>query len=63
MKWIAILCTLFVLTSCYKNGRDAIESHQIIAEPGTRWIHWGQETPVDVTEERVDSVKPCEKLS
>jgi hypothetical protein len=62
MKWLLVLCALATLTSCNKNGRDALETHQIIAEPKTRWIHWQQEEPVDVTEERVKSIRPCQKI-
>lgn len=62
MKRIMILVMLFALNGCYKNGRDATEAHQIIAEPKTRWIHWQQEEPIDVTEERVVSAKPCQQI-
>ena len=62
MKWIMVLCALATLTSCNKNGRDALETHQIIAEPKTHWVHWQQEVPVDVTEEHVKLKKPRQKL-
>ena len=62
MKWIAMLCTLFMLTSCYRNGRDALESHQVIAEPKTLRVHWTQDPLIDVTEERCNSTKPCQRL-
>ena len=64
MNRIAVLCLLLMLASCYRNGRDALESHQIIAEPNTRWVHWEQEAPVDVTQDRLTKpIKPCQQLS
>ncbi len=53
MKWMVVLCTLLTLTGCYRNGRDALETHQVIAEPTKRWIHWQDEEPIDVTKDRV----------
>ncbi len=61
---MAVLCMLLIVTSCYRNGRDALESHQIIAEPSTRWVHWQQEEPVDVTKGRIiKHIKPCQQFS
>jgi hypothetical protein len=63
MKWIAMLCLFFILTNC-RNGRDALESHQVIAEPSQHWVHWSKEEKVDVTaEKQVKSIKPCQQLS
>lgn len=61
MKWMTVLYTCFMLTSC-QNGRDALESHQIIAEPQKLKVHWSQDPLIDVTEDRVKSVKPCQRL-
>jgi hypothetical protein len=62
MKWIAMLSVFLMLTSCYRNGRDAIEAHQVIAEPSNRWVHWGQEDPINVTEDKkITSLKPCQQ--
>lgn len=60
-----LLCIILVLctSGCYKNGRDAQEPHQIVAEPANKWIHWQQEEPVDVTNERETSVKPCQNVN
>ncbi|MDX2346831.1 MAG: hypothetical protein QNK11_08175 [Legionella sp.] len=64
MKWIAVLCMFFMLTSCFRNGRDALESHQIITEPCKRYIHWSEEEPVDVTaEKQVKHIKSCQQFS
>lgn len=63
MKYLLVLAALLSLNSCYKNGRDAQEPHQIIAEPKNRWVHWQQEAPVDVSEDRETSVKPCQQVN
>lgn len=62
MKRTMLLCTLIFLQSCVPVGRetDALSTHQIIAEPRPKWVHWGQEAPIDVSEERVISHKPCQ---
>ncbi len=62
MKWLAMLCAIFILTCCHRNGRDAIESHQVLAEPNNRWVHWDRDPPINVTEERVNSKAPCQRL-
>jgi hypothetical protein len=64
MNRITMLCMFLMLSSCYHNGRDAQEAHQIIAEPSTHWVHWEQEPPVDVTKEReTKPIKPCQQFS
>ncbi len=62
MKWLAMLTTLLVLSNCHYNGRDAIESHQIIAEPKTFKVHWTQDPIIDVTEDKTKVYKPCQRL-
>ncbi len=61
MKWIVMLCSFLTLTSCF-NGRDALETHQIIAEPKTMKVGWEHEAPIDVTEEHCTTGKPCQRL-
>lgn len=57
-KWTLILC--FIIGGCYQNGRDAIATHQIIAEPKSRLIHWQEEVPIAVTEKRINEPEPCQ---
>lgn len=59
MKWIAVLSSAFILTACTGSNTDAIERHQIIASPENRWVHWGEEPPLDVTEAKVTSNHDC----
>ena len=61
MKWIIMLLSGLALAGCFNDNRDALESHQIIAAPKNRWVHWGQENPVDVSEGEVISHKPCKR--
>ena len=63
MKWMLFLLSGFALTGCFNDNRDldALASHQIIAAPANRWVHWRDETPVDVSEEKVISHKPCQR--
>ena len=59
MKWIAVLSSSVILTACTSNNTDAIERHQIIASPENRWVHWGTEAPLDVTEAHATSKHHC----
>lgn len=64
MRRVNLLWMILILSGCHHNGRDALASHQIIAEPSNRWVHWEQEEPVDVTKPRtVEPIKPCQQLS
>jgi len=61
MKWIFFVLSGVALTGCFNDRLDELSTHQIIAAPANRWVHWGQQNPVDVSEEKVISHKPCKK--
>lgn len=61
MKWIVFLLSGCALTGCFNDSLDEISPHQIIAAPENRWVHWGQQNPVDVSDKDDNSYKACQK--
>ena len=62
MKWmpvISILYSTFLLSACGLNHTDVLESHEIIASPANRWIHWHDTVPLDVTEAKIKTHHDC----
>lgn len=56
---ITVLLSLALLTACIGNNTDSLEPHQIIESPKQRWTHWNEETPIDVTEEKIITNHTC----
>ena len=61
MKWILSLLAGAILTGCFNDSLDELSPHQIIAAPKNRWVYWGQENPVDVSDKSDRSHKACQK--
>lgn len=57
MKWIVLLLPFSFLTACTGSNTDALEPHQIVAAPINKWVHWNEEVPVDVTEDKIIKAK------
>lgn len=61
MKRIVFLLSGLALTGCFNDSLDKLSTHQIIAAPENRWVHWGQENPVDVSDKEDRSHKACQR--
>lgn len=53
--FLLLPCSL--LAACTGSNTDALEPHQIVSAPKNRWVHWNEEVPVDVTEDKIIKAK------
>jgi len=58
IKWL--LFPFLFLTACTGSNTDPLEPHQIVNAPENRWVHWSENAPVDVTQEKaIRSKRVC----
>ncbi len=59
MRW-GMIVVCFLLNGCTRSNTDHIESHQIIsAPPAKQWVHWDEDAPIDVTQDKVKTKQVC----
>jgi hypothetical protein len=52
IKWLVLFLPFSFLTACTGSNTDPLEPHQIVTASGNRWVHWDENAPVDVTQEK-----------
>lgn len=57
IKRLVLFLPIYILTGCTGSNTDSLEPHQIVSAPGNRWVHWNENAPVDVTQEKTIKTK------